>query len=61
MHDYSHVPTVPLKYMMAVQDEKLDMYFDEITMDLVGTLGVSASLSTIHQSLQLLGYTRKMV
>ena len=61
MHDYSHVPAMPLKYMMAVLDEKLDMYLDEITMDLFGTLGVSVSLLTIHLSLQLLAYTRKKV
>ena len=56
MHDYSHVPAMPLKYMMAVLDEKLDMYLDEIAMDLLRTLSVSVSLSTIHWSLQLLGY-----
>ena len=59
MHDYSHVPTIPPKYMMALLDEKLDMYLNEIAMDLFGKLGVSVSLSTIHWSLQLLGYTRK--
>jgi len=56
MHDYSHVPTMPLKYMMAVLDDKPDMYLDEIAMDLLRTLSVSVSLSTIHWSLQLLGY-----
>ena len=61
MHDHWHVPTVPLKYMMTLLNEKPDIYLDEITMDLFGTLGVSVSLLTIHQSLQLLGYTRKMV
>ena len=61
MHDYSHFPTMPLKYMMVVLNEKLDMYLHEIAMDLFGTLSVSVSLSTKHQSLQLLGYTRKKV
>ena len=61
MHDYSHVPTMPPKYMMALLDEKLDMNLYEIAMDLFGTLSVSVSLLTIHRSLQLLGYTRKKV
>jgi len=61
MHDYSHVSTMPLKYMMALLNEKLDMYLNEITMDLFGTLSVSVSLLTIHRSLQLLGYMRKKV
>ena len=61
MHDYLHVPTVPLKYLMTLLDKKPDIYLNEITIDLFETLDVSVSWPTIHWSLQLLGYMRKKV
>ena len=65
MHPEKHSSSQPslqvIQYMMAILDEKPDMYLDELAMDPFETLGVSVSLSTIHCSLQLLGYTRKQV
>lgn len=37
------------------------MYLDEIALELSNTLGVTPALSTIHQTLKLLGYTTKKV
>ncbi len=50
-----------LQYMMNLIDNKPDLYLDEIAIDLAETLGVTPSLSTIHCSIKLLGYTTKMV
>ena len=47
--------------MMKLIDNKPDLYLDEIAIDLVETLGVMPSLSTIHCSIKLLGYMTKKV
>ena len=47
--------------MMKLIDNKPDLYLDKIAIDLVETLRVMPSLSTIHHSIKLLGYTTKKV
>ena len=47
--------------MMKLIDNKPDLYLDEIAVDLAETLGVTPTLSTIHRSIKLLGYTTKKV
>jgi hypothetical protein len=46
---------------MNLIDEKPDLYLDEIALELTETLGVTPSLSAIHKTLKLLGYSTKKV
>ncbi|KIJ42449.1 hypothetical protein M422DRAFT_48268 [Sphaerobolus stellatus SS14] len=46
-------------YMMHLLDEDPDLYLDEIALELTETLGVTPALSTIHRTLEMLGYSTK--
>ncbi|KAF8510557.1 Homeodomain-like protein [Hysterangium stoloniferum] len=48
-------------YMMKLLESRPNMYLDEIALELADTLGVMLSLSTVHRTLKLLGYTTKKV
>jgi hypothetical protein len=50
-----------LQYMLRLLDHKPDLHLDEIAVDLKKKIGVLPSLSTIHRSLKLLGYSTKKV
>ena len=47
--------------MMKLLDNNPDLYLDEIALELTETLGITPSLTTVHQTLKLLGYTTKKV
>ncbi|KIJ43507.1 hypothetical protein M422DRAFT_77579, partial [Sphaerobolus stellatus SS14] len=50
---------IACEYMMKLLDRNPDMYLNEIALELSETLGLDPALSTIHRTLDLLGYTTK--
>ncbi|KIJ56997.1 hypothetical protein M422DRAFT_80294, partial [Sphaerobolus stellatus SS14] len=46
-------------YMMHLVDNDPDLYLDEIALELTETLGVTPALSTVHRTLEMLGYSTK--
>jgi len=45
--------------MLGLMEQQPDIYFDEITEQLVEQKNISVSLATIQQSIKLLGITTK--
>jgi hypothetical protein len=47
--------------MIKLLNNNPDLYPDEIALELTETLGITPSLTTVHQTLKLLRYTTKKV
>ncbi|KIJ23422.1 hypothetical protein M422DRAFT_80494, partial [Sphaerobolus stellatus SS14] len=45
--------------MMHLLDNDPDLYLNEIALELTETLGVTPALSTVHGTLEMLGYSTK--